>query len=170
MDWTTKISPPRTFSVISTAISPSLNVRISAVPRELPWEAHISLASGRFEFPANIFNTASHMTRALTTSSQKGSWGGRTRTCECRDQNPVPYLTWLLPIITAALSLSLSVFFSSHTTGPTRISTRPPYRTGYPSIPLSFDCRMKSAYYRKSDYHSRPRFLAPFLRKVYCGY
>src|SRR5262245_21535436 len=54
IDWITKTSPPRTFSVISTWTSPSLNRPISAAPSGTPIASPMALASERFELPANI--------------------------------------------------------------------------------------------------------------------
>ena len=169
MDWTTKMSPPRTFSVISTAISPSLNVRISAVPSELPWEAQISCASGRFEFPANIFNTASHMNRPLRPRPRKAAGeagfepanaGTKTR-CLAR-LGYSPSLRLLFP--SRCLYSFLHVRLAQPALPPTLLN-----RTGYTSILLSFNCQMKSADYRRSSCHSRSIFLAPFLERVYRG-
>src|SRR5262245_39581641 len=53
VDWMTKTSPPRTFSVISTCTSPSLKRPISAPPSGTPRWALIASARGRFEFPVN---------------------------------------------------------------------------------------------------------------------
>src|SRR5437879_6857801 len=56
-DWQTKTSFPRTFSLICTRISPSLNRETRASPCPIPRQSHISLTSAGFEFPANIFNS-----------------------------------------------------------------------------------------------------------------
>src|SRR5437870_7314231 len=60
-DWQTKTSLPRTFSLICTRISPSLNKETSASPCPTPRQSHISLTSAGFEFPANIFNSCTQM-------------------------------------------------------------------------------------------------------------
>src|SRR2546425_6326315 len=60
-DWQTKTSFPRTFSLICTRISPSLNRETSASPCPIPRQSHISLTSAGFEFPANIFNSCTRM-------------------------------------------------------------------------------------------------------------
>jgi hypothetical protein len=52
VDWTMKLSRPRTFSPISTWISPSENRPTSAGESGRPRSSHISLASFRFELPA----------------------------------------------------------------------------------------------------------------------
>src|ERR1051326_2044286 len=54
IDWMTKTSPPRTFSVISTCTSPSLNRPTSAWPSGTPTYRAIASASGGLAFPANI--------------------------------------------------------------------------------------------------------------------
>src|SRR5258705_4208758 len=58
VDWITNTSPPRTFSLTSTLLSPSLNVSTIAWPSGMFKCRQISRASGRFELPANIFNSS----------------------------------------------------------------------------------------------------------------
>src|ERR1051325_9670929 len=55
IDWRTKTSPPRTFSVISTWTSPSLKRPTSAWPRGTPTYRAIASASGGVEVPPHIF-------------------------------------------------------------------------------------------------------------------
>ena len=78
IDWITKTSPPRTFSVISTWTSPSLKRPISAPP-----ERHADVCAdrlgqaARLEFPANSL-ISSFTERA--TPPCVSSWAGRSRT------------------------------------------------------------------------------------------
>jgi hypothetical protein len=57
VDWTMKVSWPRTFSPISIWISPSENRPTSAFPRERFRCSQIRRASGRLEFPAKTLKS-----------------------------------------------------------------------------------------------------------------
>src|SRR5262245_2659940 len=58
VDWITKTSPPRTFSWMSTLISPSLKRRVDARATLTPRYSQIALARLRFEFPAKILTAS----------------------------------------------------------------------------------------------------------------
>src|SRR6185295_862183 len=58
VDCRTNTSAPRTFSLISTLLSPSLNVSTTAFPKGTLRYWLISAARGGLEFPANIFSSA----------------------------------------------------------------------------------------------------------------
>src|SRR5262245_19316262 len=82
----TKTSPPRTFSVISTCTSPSLNRPISALPRGTSTHRLIADASWGFEFPAK--SLISSFTAPVHCASELG---GKDSNLRCRIQSPVPY-------------------------------------------------------------------------------
>ena len=118
VDWMTKTSLPRTFSLISTVVSPSENLETKALPRGIPsllatWAAKAGLA-----LPVKIIKLLSDMSflrhsrywvkshircnasRCVLADNQCCTPGGgrckrsgrgrRIRTFACRDQNPVP--------------------------------------------------------------------------------
>src|SRR5205085_6325694 len=99
VDCTTKTSAPRTLSLISTKISPSLKRRMSARPRVAPRCAQIASARPMLAFPAktwiefiDVGSLSAQLLLVFVRRDQVvGDCAGRTRTFECRNQNPVPY-------------------------------------------------------------------------------
>src|ERR1700676_4148726 len=82
-------SLPRTFSINSTLISPSLNLPTKARPSGVCRLRAISCANAGFALPANKASVS-----PVVLTDHLGShvgWGGRIRTSEWRDQNPLPY-------------------------------------------------------------------------------
>src|SRR6266498_4187433 len=65
VDCSTKTSAPRTFSLISTLLSPSLKVSTVAFPSGTLRYWLISAAKGGLELPANIFSSAVCMHHTL---------------------------------------------------------------------------------------------------------
>src|SRR5512139_1018094 len=114
VDCSTNTSLPRTFSRISTITSPSENRATVARPRWILRWRTTSLARRGLAFPLNTIklsmDTRVSGDLAGPTQQQKqpppaavrlSGWGGRDRTYECRNQNPMPYHLatpqWALP-------------------------------------------------------------------------
>ena len=99
--WTINVSRPRMFSRISTVVSPSENLLTWALANgTCRWRA-ISAASCGCALPENnarlaISNGSPHQ---RNDASGGNGWGGRTRTCASRDQNPLPYQLGYTPIL-----------------------------------------------------------------------
>ena len=90
IDCNTKTSWERTFSSISTMISPSLKRPTEALPsRTCRWAATARASLG-LELPVKSIADSSNIS-ILGATKQKNGWGARDRTWECGDQNPVPY-------------------------------------------------------------------------------
>src|SRR3984957_4330839 len=84
-------SRPRTFSLSSTLTSPSLNRSTSARPNgTCKWRV-ISVASGAPSFPVNSAIDNEPNSFVCDIDLAQNGWGGRIRTSEWRDQNPLPY-------------------------------------------------------------------------------
>src|SRR3990167_6081610 len=104
VDCSTNTSLPRTFSRSSTITSPSEKRDTVARPRWILRWRTTSLARRGLAFPLNTIRLSMD-TRvsgdwAGPTQQQKqpppaavrlNGWGGRDRTYECRNQNPMPY-------------------------------------------------------------------------------
>src|ERR1700720_1641657 len=84
-------SRPRTFSLSSTLTSPSLNRSTSARPNgTCKWRV-ISVASGALALPVNSAIDNEPNSFVCDIDLAQNGWGGRIRTSEWRDQNPLPY-------------------------------------------------------------------------------
>src|SRR6476619_5441614 len=92
IDCSTNTSLPRTFSSTSTMTSPSENRPTLALPKWMFRCCTTSAASFGVALPVNTikrsYGTVGFLIKAL---ARKNGWGGRDRTYECRNQNPVPY-------------------------------------------------------------------------------
>ena len=93
--WMMKTSLPRTCSVISTLVSPSLKQPTAASPKVIPSCSTTRCARTGCAFPENIFNSATMLSQARS----ENGWGGGTRTPACKDQNLVPYQLGDTPMI-----------------------------------------------------------------------
>src|ERR1700719_821700 len=107
VDCTMSTSRPRTFSISSTLTSPSLKRPTNARPSCVCRLRAMSCASTGLALPANsasvslepILLSALRVTSAILAPCRRASgarrhetgWGGRIRTSEWRDQNPLPY-------------------------------------------------------------------------------
>ena len=86
-------SRPRTFSINSAFTSPSLKRPTCARPRGTCRCRVISWASAGFALPVNtaMLSESNSSRGDIATAQIKNGWGGRIRTSEWRDQNPLPY-------------------------------------------------------------------------------
>src|SRR5690348_3974721 len=91
VDCITNTSWLRTFSSISTCTSPSENLPTTALPSGSPSVCATSSASFRLALPENSIRLDVLCMIPVSRLQRQCGWGGRIRTCECRDQNPVPY-------------------------------------------------------------------------------
>src|SRR5690348_338515 len=91
VDCITNTSWLRTFSSISTCTSPSENLPTTALPSGSPSVCATSSASLRLALPENSIRLDVLCMIPVSRLQRQCGWGGRIRTCECRDQNPVPY-------------------------------------------------------------------------------
>ena len=96
--WIMNTSLPRTLSSISTLTSPSLKRPTSALPRSILKRSTTRFAKARWALPVKIFSSATLISRSRLDVEY--GWGGRTRTCACKDQNLVPYRLGDTPIFT----------------------------------------------------------------------
>src|SRR6266404_4455606 len=85
VDCTTKQLTPRTFSPISTKISPSENEVTSHRPGRASTVRQIASESSRLPLPLKMVSAL------IIPVLRPLRWGGRIRTYECGDQNPVTY-------------------------------------------------------------------------------
>ena len=141
VDCSTNTSRPRTFSSSSTIASPSLNLPTTARPRLMFRCRHTACASFGFALPVKMRIRSKAMadgrwarekraraSRAAACSMSIG-WGGRDRTYECRNQNPVPY-----HLATPQRKPSLRA--GDAAAGPSSLSAVPdPPRTGFRESP-----------------------------------
>src|SRR4051812_18123277 len=91
VDCTTKQLTPRTFSPISTNTSPSEKVVTSDIPGRTSTLLQIASASSRFPLPLKMVSALIMLRCASSSCSCISRWGGRIRTYECGNQNPVTY-------------------------------------------------------------------------------
>ena len=92
VDCMIKTSRPRTLSMISTRVSPSLKRETRALPRGMPRRRVTASANAGLALPVKtvILSTGTSGLPSVTYVARYG-WGARIRTWECRNQNPVPY-------------------------------------------------------------------------------